>query len=147
MTTRKFAADDAELNRAAIVTSRRKVYVDLDNYFLASSTTEDVYLSKDAAAVKQSIRNLVLTNHYERPFQPFKGGNVRATLFQNMDAFALNTLENTIRDAITSSEPRAKVLRVDASAAGDNGVVLTLEFQILSTREVASITVTLQRLR
>lgn len=145
--TRKYAADDAELNRASLITSRSRVYSDLDSYFEANPSSNDVYLSRDAAAVKQSIRNLIMTNHYEKPFKPFVGGNTRAHLFKNIQGATLAMIDAEIRSAIDTHEKRAKVLRLTITPVRDNALDLSIEFQVISTKEIASIAIQLRRLR
>ena len=84
-TTRKFAADDGNLNVGSIITSRTRDYIDFDFDFSANTETGDIFKKKDANAVKCSVRNLILTDFYERPFQPFLGSGVAQLLFELSD--------------------------------------------------------------
>ena len=145
--TRKYAADDASLNTGAIITSRDKNFKDLNLLFQAIPGSGDVYKSKDAAAVKQSIRNLVLTNFYERPFNHGIGGNVRAALFENNTAFTRLEIEDDIRRVISNYEPRAKLKRVKITATGHHSVDILIEAQVISVPEVVQINISVERIR
>jgi phage baseplate assembly protein W len=146
--TRKYAADDANLNAAAIITSRRKDYVDLNLYFEANTSTKDIYLSKDAQAVKQSVRNLILTNHNEVPFRPNQGANIRALLFENIGSFAAIQAKSAIASAIANTEPRAQVLDINVNFNEDgNSAAITIEFQVRTTQEQVTLAIQLKRLR
>lgn len=147
-TTRVLSKEDGALNTSSIVTSRSKAYVDIDLSFTAKPSGE-IYVKKDAAAVKQAVKNLILTDHYEKPFQPFYGGNIRALLFELADDTTLNEVEGNIRRAIETYEPRARIvsIQVDTSAIDYNSLTVSIEFQIVNTSETVSITVALARLR
>ena len=67
---RVFSQEDGGLDNASIITSRKKVYKDIDLTF-AVRTMGDVFKKTDAASVKQAVKNLLLTNHFEKPFTPF----------------------------------------------------------------------------
>ena len=67
--SRAFAVEDKNLNQASIIVSRNKLYRDIDLSFTVKPSGE-IYKKIDAGAVKQSIKNLLLTNHFEKPFLP-----------------------------------------------------------------------------
>lgn len=146
--TRVYALNDANLNLRAVVTSRDKLYADLNGTMIANPSTGDVYLSKDAAAVKQSIKNLILTNRFERPFQPKVGGHIRGLLFENMSPESYRMARERIRSTIQNYEPRAKLrdIRVQGRLNA-NEVYVTIEFQVVSTQETVSLLVTVERIR
>ena len=60
------------------------LYSDIDLFFGKKTSNDDIQSITDIKAVKRSVRNLVLTNHYERPFHPEIGSGVRDMLFENM---------------------------------------------------------------
>ena len=107
------------------------------------------YLKKqDAAAVKQAVKNLMLTNYFEKPFQPKFGGNLRDMLFDLSDDDAEEDIEDRIKTAITIFEPRAQALNVTATATPDrNSIRVTVEFRIINTQETVTVTTVLARLR
>ena len=77
---RVFSQEDGQLEKPTIISSRERVYKDVDLTFTARSMG-DVFKKTDAAAVKQSIKNLLLTNHGDKPFTHYYGGNLNSFLF------------------------------------------------------------------
>ena len=77
---RVLSTEDGNLQKSTLISSRAVDYLDIDLTF-SKRPSGDIYKKRDAAAVKQSIKNLLLTDYYEKPFQPFFGGNLRAMLF------------------------------------------------------------------
>jgi phage baseplate assembly protein W len=115
--------------------------------FEANPNTGDVYKVKDANSVKQSVKNIVLTNFHERPFNPFLGGNVRALLFENITPFSITEAKNTLVEAITRSEPRAAVTSINISENAANSLVVNIVFRVKETQQVEEINISLERLR
>ena len=97
-----------------------RVYKDLNLNFNRNAVTGDVSTLSDVNAVKRSIRNLLLTNHYDRPFHPEIGSNIPALLFENFGPITGNQLSRTIDEMITNFEPRARVEAVEAIPIPDN---------------------------
>lgn len=123
-------------------------YRDLNLSFLAHPVTGDIGTLSDADAVKRSLKNLVLTNHYERPFHPEIGSNVRFMLFENISPITAISLERFIRDVITNFEPRAKLSSVSVVADPDhNGYTATVEFFVLNLPDLQTVDFFLERLR
>ena len=90
-----------------------RVYKDLNLNFGINPVTSDVTAVTDVNAVKRSVRNLLLTNHYDRPFHPEIGSNVQALLFENFGPITANQLTRTIEEMIANFEPRARVESVE----------------------------------
>ena len=90
-----------------------RVYKDLNLNFTSNPVTGDVTTLTDVNAVKRSVRNLLLTNHYDRPFHPEIGSNVQALLFENFGPITGNQLSRTIEEMIANFEPRARVETVE----------------------------------
>ena len=90
-----------------------RVYKDLNLNFTTNPVTSDVTTLTDVNAVKRSVRNLLLTNHYDRPFHPEIGSNVQALLFENFGPITGNQLSRTIEEMIANFEPRARVETVE----------------------------------
>ena len=86
---RKYSSDDANLNSGSIFTSRNRDYSDINMLFEANPNTGNIYKVKDAAAVKQAVRNIVLSNFYEKPFNIFYGSDLRNLLFENVTPFSI----------------------------------------------------------
>ena len=91
----------------------KRVYKDLNLNFTANPVTKDVTTVTDVIAVKRSVRNLLLTNHYDRPFHPELGSNVQALLFENFGPITGNQLSRQIEEIIGNYEPRARVETVE----------------------------------
>jgi phage baseplate assembly protein W len=90
-----------------------RVYKDLNLNFSTNPITQDVTTVTDVNAVKRSVRNLLLTNHYDRPFHPEIGSNIQALLFENFGPITGNQLSRTIEELIANFEPRARVDNVE----------------------------------
>ena len=145
--SRSFAVEDKNLNQASIITSRSKLFRDIDLSFTAKPSGE-IYKKIDAGAVKQAIKNLLLTNHFEKPFLPLYGGNLRDLLFELAQSSIDEEITSNITRAIESYEPRARIvdIRVD-NQADYNSISVTVEFRIVNTEETVIFTTTLARLR
>lgn len=147
MVKRSFAAEDGNLNSRSIVTSRNKVYKDIDLTF-AVKPSGDLYKKNDAAAVKQSVKNILLTNHFEKPFRPKYGGNLTALLFELVDAGSEREIKRAVAQAIARDEKRARVLDVRTNVRPDsNSISVQVEFQVVNTEEVVTLQTTITRLR
>ena len=124
-------------------------YKDLDLFFDKKNVSKDITKITDIAAVKRSIRNLVLTNHYEKPFHPEIGSGVRDMLFEPMSALTAHVLTRKIEDVIENFEPRAKIIGVLAQPNLDrNEYQVTINFFVLNApTELVDLTLFLERLR
>ena len=85
---------------ATVISSTSRQYKDLDLNFLIHPVRKDINKHKDEMAVINSIKNLMMTNHYERPFQPDLGSNVRRLLFENLDKITAISMEREIRQVV-----------------------------------------------
>jgi len=147
MVSRAFSIEDGNLNSASVNVGRKKKYSDIDLTF-ARRPDNDVYKKTDAAAVKQSVKNILMTNYAERPFMPEFGANLNDFLFNLDTEFDDDLLEESIIRAIEDYEPRAVVLNVKVTTKPDfNSVTATVTFRVLSTNEVLSVNLDLTRLR
>lgn len=144
---RAFSAEDGNLVSSIIRSSRTKVYKDIDLTFTAKPNGE-IYKKQDAAAVKQAVKNLLLTNFGEKPFNPNFGANLRYLLFELADPDTETDIESRVFAAIERYEPRARVLNIRANSQPDrNEVEVTVTFKVVSTSEEVTFTTTLARLR
>jgi hypothetical protein len=123
-------------------------YSDLDLTFTKHPVKKDIVLSIDDQAVIRSVRNLVLTNHYERPFHPEIGSNVRQMLFEPISPLTANYLQREIEDTIRNFEPRVSLREVIVTVNEDyNAYSATMTFFINNRTEPTTINFVLQRLR
>jgi len=144
---RVLSTEDGNLQKSTLISSRAVDYLDIDLTF-TKRPSGDIYKKKDAAAVKQSIKNLLLTDFYEKPFQPFFGANLRAMLFELADEDTEDEVEENIINAINKYEPRAEILTITVNVLPDqNDMRVSVYFKIISTQETVTFTTNLSRLR
>jgi len=147
MPVKAFSIEDGNLQTKSIISARQRQYVDIDLAF-ANKTTGDVYKKTGAAAVKQSIKNLLLTNRTEKPFNPYFGGDLNRFLFSLSEDFDEDDLREMIAAAIQNYEPRAVVKDIQVLIFPDNyDAKVTVVFQVVSTSEIVSLDVSIARLR
>ena len=142
-----FSAEDGNLSNIPLTSSVTRGYKDIDLTFTAKPAG-DVYKKTDAAAVKQAIKNILMTNRGEKPFLPKFGGNLNDFLFNLSSEFSPFDIEEAVTMAVNNYEPRARVLKVDSSLEPDNNSIrVEVTFQIISTSVVETTIVSLTRLR
>ena len=124
-------------------------YKDLDLFFAKKNGSRDIRKITDIAAVKRSVRNLILLNHYEKPFHPEIGSGIRNILFENISTIAAFTLTKKIEDVIINFEPRVRLISVRANPNLDrNEYEVTIEFFVVNApTELVDLTVFLEVLR
>lgn len=133
---------------ATIISSASRQYKDLDLNFLIHPVRKDINKHKDEMAVINSIKNLMMTNHYERPFQPDLGSNVRRLLFENLDKITAISMEREIRQVVENYEPRAQIKALDILPDVDNnGFSVRMEFYIMNMTDPVTINFFLERVR
>ena len=110
--------------------------------------TKDLIRLQNDKSIIQSIKNLVLTNYGERPFQPNIGSNVNRSLFEPADTFLEDEIETSIRRTITANEPRVEVLNVTATVSNDQSTVsVNILFSIINSMQPQSLDLILRRVR
>ena len=116
---------------------------------MKKGTTKDIRTVTDVLAIKRSVKHLVLTNIYEKPFHPEIGSGVRDLLFENMDPFTSIILTKKVEDVIVNFEPRVRLTGVQATPNLDlNTYEMTIEFFILNApTELQTVDMFLERLR
>lgn len=125
-----------------------RIYSDIDFTFTKKPVTNDVALSFDTQAVIRSVRNLLLTRHYERPFNPDLGSNIDALLFEMVSPLSATSLEREIQNVIENYEPRARVDSIVVSAQPDyNAYNVTITFYIENATLPTTVTLLLERNR
>jgi phage baseplate assembly protein W len=125
-----------------------KIYSDIDFTFTKKPVVGDVALSYDAQAVIRSIRNILLTRHYEKPFNPDFGSNIDAILFEMVSPLSSTSLEREIRTAVENYEPRARLSEVVVNPQPDNNSYsVSLSFYIENATLPTTVTLLLERNR
>jgi hypothetical protein len=126
----------------------KKIYSDIDLTFNRTPVTGDIAISYDNQAVIRSVSNLLLTNHYERPFQPDVGSNLEKMLFENVSSMMEGAIAREIEDCINNYEPRVKLNSVTVSVSDDeNGYNVNLSFFIGNNTAPTSVNLLLKRTR
>lgn len=144
---RVLSKEDQKLNQGSVITSRNRLSQDLDLTFTAKPDGS-LYVKKDAAAVKQAVKTLILTNHFEKPFDPFFGGNIRALLFELAYDDAAEDIKDNIIEAIETYEPRATIEDLRVSVRPDEHTLdVYLEFKVSNSEELVTFTTVVSRLR
>ena len=133
---------------ATVNTNISRQYRDLDLNFTIHPVKKDVNKHVDALAVINSVKNLILTNHYERPFQPEIGSNIQKLLFENMDNITAAAINREIHQTILNFEPRVNLTSVNVLPDFDNNAFrVGMEFYIINRTEPITIEFFLQRVR
>ena len=124
-------------------------YRDLDLFFVKTQASKDVRKVTDIAAVKRSVRNLVLLNPYEKPFHPEIAGGVRDMLFELMTPITAQIIAKQVENVINNFEPRARLVGVRVNPDLDRNLYeLTIEFYVVNApTELVNMSVMLERLR
>ena len=147
MPTRAFAGEDGNIGSKSILTSRTKSSKDIDLTFSKKSSGE-IFKKEHAAAVKQAVKNLLLTNFSEKPFVPRFGGNLNSLLFTLNTEIDDEDLEENIIQNINIYEPRARVLNVSSQTKDDSHEIkVSVTFQVVNTNETITTDIDLTRLR
>lgn len=128
--------------------NRRIVYSDFDIGFTQNPISLDLSKIINENAVKRSIKNILFTNFYERPFRPFLGSNLNKLLFENFTPVTVELIQTAITDAIRNYEPRANLIEVTATPYEDqNGIHASIVFSIINKEDPISLEISLDRIR
>nr|QMP83431.1 MAG: hypothetical protein [Caudoviricetes sp.] len=124
------------------------IYSDLDLMFNIHPVKQDLVMSINEKAVIRSVRNLVLTNHYERPFQSEIGSNVKKMLFEPITSLTENYIQREIYNVVTTFEPRAKNVFVQVKGYPDeNALRANIVFYIENSTTPVVVDMLLERSR
>jgi len=125
-----------------------RVYKDLDLNFTRNPVTNDVTKIEDVDAVKRSVRNLVQTNFYERPFHPELGCGIRELLFENYTPLTGIFLKRKIEEVITNFEPRVSLNQITVDDEPDrNRLKVSIYFYVVGVEDPVVVETFLERLR
>ena len=128
--------------------SSTRQFADLDLNFTPHPVTGDVGFKKDENAVKQAVKNLVLTQNFERPFHSEIGSSLRSLLFEPATPMTKEILRKTISDTITNFEPRVELIDVEIRyTLDDTAVDVRIIFKIRNTFTPIDVNLTLERTR
>ena len=125
-----------------------RIYSDLDLSFAAHPITGDVVRRYDVNAVKQALKVLILTNYYERPFQPKLASPVYGMLFENVDKITANSLKLRLELLINRYEPRIRTQQIDVIPRFDNNEFeVTIYFYVVGVADPVTFSTILRRNR
>ena len=127
----------------------KDIYTDIDISFERHPITNDITVKKDVDAVKRSLKNIILTNHYERPFKPNFGSNLRTRLFDMRDGELGDRTAEKITQSIMQLEPRIKSLelRISDDDILRNALSVTIFFSVHNVSETQDISFKVSRVR
>ena len=140
----------AQYDSALVSKSKRnsRKFSDIDLNFTRNTITSDIIKVEDIIAVKRSVKNLVQTNFYERPFNPELGCGVRELLFENFTPMTKVFLEKKIQEVLLNYEPRIDLQSVKVDDDQDNNrLVVDIYFYVVGSPGPQTVTTFLQRLR
>ena len=145
---KQFSIEDGNLSVAPITTSVKRTNTDIDCSFERNLTTNDVYKKTEAAAVRQSIKNLLMTNPGSVPFKPLYGGGLESLLFSLDTEIDEEDIAEKVESQIRLFEPRAILREVKADIRSDyNSVSITIIFQVINTPKVVTMELAIARAR
>ena len=140
------AVYDSQTRSKSTRNSRRFRDIDLD--FNRNAVTNDVNVVEDIIAIKRSVRNLVQTNFYERPFHPELGCGVRGLLFENFTPLTMIYMKRKIEETLINYEPRISLTSVSVDDDQDkNRLVVDIHFRIIGVEGPQVVSTFLQRIR
>lgn len=133
---------------ANITTNIARQFKDLDLNFTVHPLRKDINKNLDQTAVINALKNLILTNHYEKPFNPDYGSNVRKLLFETVDIITASAIEREITEVISIYEPRVNIIAISVIPDIDNNAFsVKLEFFIVNQTNPISVSFLLERTR
>ena len=128
-------------------TSIKNEYSDIDIMFTAHPISGDITTKKDSDAVKRAVRNIILTNDYERPFKPNFGANLRAQLFELQGIGSKKRIASDISDALSALEPRIRNVRVTFGEEKANSIDVRISYTIINGLGQNTVDFTVNRVR
>tara|TARA_R100001509_G_scaffold163910_1_gene139728 strand:+ start:841 stop:1248 length:408 start_codon:yes stop_codon:yes gene_type:complete len=127
---------------------RKNLFKDFDIDFSNNPLTGDVGSKSDINAVNQSVKNLINTNYYERPFDPTFGCNIRGLLFELADPITIEDLRGSIKETLQNHEPRIDIIGIIIKDLPDqNAYHINIQYNIISKNIISEFNTILKRLR
>lgn len=130
------------------INRKTRQFSDLNLLFSANPVTLDVTRKIDEEAIKASLKNLIQTRNYERPFHPEIGCQVFNLLFENFNPVTVQVMKKTIFDVIQKFEPRVSVLDVNIRDRSDNNeIMVEIIFKIINSERPLTLRTSIARVR
>jgi phage baseplate assembly protein W len=125
---------------------KKTKFVDFDLNFSLHPISSDIGKRVDGSAVATAIKNLVLTNSYERPFHPELSSQVTELLFENITPSTVINLQRIIRYVIENFEPRAEIINIHVGQEPDNNhLYVEISFKVVGTIDIVTTKFYLER--
>lgn len=145
---KNFSIEDGTLQNRPITTSIEVINKDIDCSFTPKPNTGDIYKVTDAAAVRQSVKNLLMTNKGTMPFRPYYGASLESLLFSLSTDLEDSDIEDRVRTTIETYEPRAQLKKITVDIRDDyNAVEVQIIFSVLGTTKNVTLGLTIARTR
>jgi len=126
----------------------QEIFRDIPLNLTVHPVTGNLKVLTNAESIKQSVKNIVLTNFYERPYNPEFGGDVLSQLFENMDPITEYNISKNIRVSLENYEPRAIVDDIITTVYDDqNALTVKIKFSVQTIPEPLEVNVLLERVR
>ena len=130
------------------MTRNTRIFSDIDLNFTAHPVTRDIVRRFDENAIKASLKNLILTSNYERPFHSEIGSPIRALLFETPSPMVTATLRKALIDMLSSFEPRVEIIDILVNYRPDNNDLnISILFKIINTERPVCLDLVLERTR
>ena len=127
------------------------IYKDLSLFFTPNPVSGDVTMVTDVQDIKRAVRNLVMTNRFEKPFHPEIASHVRDLLFERFTPITFNLLRNRIETVLANYEPRVSVTDVEIDDTGEaidgNELNVRIFFTLRNDPQIQSVDILLERVR
>ena len=128
--------------------ANKNIYKDINLSFEKNPLTGDILMATDVEAIKKSLRNLVLTDRFDVPFNPEKGTTLNGSLFENFSPITTEFLKSKIIEMVDLYEPRIEVQKVSIFQRDDsNSLEVSIYFKILNLNKLEDITIFVERTR
>ena len=132
----------------AKIVSQKRGWADLDLSLKLHPIRKDIIPLKDDKAIKNAVRNLLITNFFERPFGSSKGANLRGLLFEPADGITRMAISDNVRRVLTRHEPRIQIISISVTnQSDDNAYNILLHFKIKEFDLEQEVEIVLRRLR
>lgn len=129
-------------------TKKKEIFSDLDLGFYAHPITQTVTRKTNRDSVRQSVKSLILTDFFERPFKSDIGCSIRYYLFELFTPAIKQQMERAIREVISNYEPRADVVAVLVEENQEaHALIVSVAFMIINDPEPVILDVILERVR
>ena len=125
----------------------KESFADLNILMTPHPITGDITLKTDAEAIKRSVRNIVMTNFYERPFKPNLGTSLRNQLFELNDLRVRSVVSKRVKNSLEKLEPRISDVQMSFGEMDSNNLYVTIFYTIRNSQRTQEVEFTVKRVR